>query len=699
MIMGCETIYVVNEKGERKMSLTSIIGKIPNAEGTIKLLEERPKAVSRIDSEPFYVEPLFKELKWNASASIILFSAPGAVGKSALAKYISYQKGSIYWDLSQVKLGQHSLNGMLIESLGAESYSFFAAGLKTGKQSIVIDALDEADLISGRKAIEMLLDDIKKAVGSVSSPCIALFSRGETAIFVGKYLSEIGINYGAYEIGFFTENNARVFIKRTIETVYETTYTPAMKDCVDAEFKIVSDVLEEGSRDSFLGYAPVLQTVAKTLIDTPNTMVLKNSLHGANSGIEIVNRILAEGLLKREQSKIINGMKENLGDKYSGFNDWDKLYTLDEQIVNITIYILMGEVMDDSDVKDNLEPEMYEEYIKSVMSMTCQHPFLGKSNDTMDFVGPAFRDFSLAILLGIKDKYSYVSDYKSWHKGAFIPSQLLFDFYCLSYDKCNSPEAFRYVYDAFLAKETSNIIPYVSIVDGTDNNAVALFTVKKDKEIIQENELELKFETKQLIFRQMINTSIDCDYNVIIGCDNNINTRIVRSSVICKNIQWASNSVMLEECTHIIADNALNGNGVSPDFDIRGCEPKISLGNVQEYYKLRKYAFVYSENTLDAFAVHNSLKKLFSCMRGHRKDTPARDKEFVDFVVMGHSELRKKLLNWLLDKGIIYIDSEESHLYKMDLDKASSYGINWNQLCSDDVESEKAVYEDFSKYY
>jgi len=39
-------------------------------------------------------------------------------------------------------------------------------------------------------------------------------------------------------------------------------------------------------------------------------------LHSANSGIEIVNRILAEGLLKREQSKIINGMKENVGNKY-----------------------------------------------------------------------------------------------------------------------------------------------------------------------------------------------------------------------------------------------------------------------------------------------------------------------------------------------------------------------------------------------
>lgn len=415
------------------MTLSSIIGKIPSAGKNVDLLEDRPKAVSRIENEPFYIEPAFKEIKWNGSASVILFSAPGAVGKSALAKYISYEKGSIYWDLSQVKLGQHSLNGMLIEALGSEAYSFFVTGLKNGTQSIVIDALDEADLISGRVAIEMLLDDIKKVVGS-ANPCIVLLSRGETATFVEKYLDEISLSYGFYEVGYFEDHNSYEFIKRTVELERGTAFTPAMKDCVDTEFSIISEVLdEEHSRESFLGYAPVLQAIAKTLNDTQNTIALKNSLENANSGIEIVSRILSEGLLKREQNKIINGIRENLGEKYSDFHEWDKLYTFDEQIVNITLYILLGEVLDDSDVKSSLEPEMYEEYMKSVTNMTCQHPFLGKTNTKTDFVGPAFRDFALARLLGMKDKHQYVLDYKNWRKGVLIPSQLLFDFYCLSY--------------------------------------------------------------------------------------------------------------------------------------------------------------------------------------------------------------------------------------------------------------------------
>ena len=681
------------------MTLSSIIGKIPSAEKNVELIENRPKAVSRIEKEPFYIEPAFKELKWNGSASVILFSAPGAVGKSALAKYISYEKGSIYWDLSQVKLGQHSLNGMLIEALGSEAYSFFVSGLKNGTQSIVIDALDEADLISGRSAIEMLLDDIKKVVGNVN-PCIVLLSRGETASFMEKYLNKINLSYGAYEIGYFEIHNSHDFIKRTVESESDTPFTNAMKKCVDTEFAIISEVLEEGqSRESFLGYAPVLQAIAKTLKDTQNTIALKNSLENANSGIEIVSRILSEGLLKREQNKIINGIKENLGGRYSDFSEWDKLYTFDEQIINITLYILLGEVLDDSDVKNYLDPEMYEEYMKSVTNMTCQHPFLGKINNETDFVGPAFRDFALARLLGMKDKHQYVLDYKNWRKGALIPSQLLFDFYCLSYRSCTSPEAFRYVYDAFLAKETSEIEPHVSIVDDSDNKAVALFTVKKGNEIIQVNELELDFEKPQLIFRQMVNTSIDCGFNVIIDGDNNSNTRIVRSSVICKIIRWASSSVMLEDCTLIVAEKAENKAGIMPDFDIRGLNPQISLTNVQEYYQLRKYAFEYSEDKLDTMAVHSSLKKLFSCMRGHKKDTPARDKEFIDFVVLGHSEIRKKLLIWLLQTGILYIDNNEKHLYKINLDKAATYGINWNQLCADDISSEKRVYDEFSKYY
>lgn len=250
-----------------------------------------------------------------------------------------------------------------------------------------------------------------------------------------------------------------------------------------------------------------------------------------------------------------------------------------------------------------------------------------------------------------------------------------------------------------MAKETSEIEPHVSIVDDSDNKAIALFIVKKGDEIIQEKELELDFEKPQLLFRQMINTSIDCGFDIIIGGDNNSNTRIVRSLVICKKIRWESCSVMLQDCTRIVAERAENNVGVAPDFYIRGTDPQISLANMQEYYQLRKYAFEYSGDNLDAVAVHSSLKKLFCCMRGHKKDTPARDKEFIDFVILGHSEIRKKLLDWLLQKGIIYIDSYENHLYKLDLNKAASYGINWNQLCSDDIESEKMVYDEFSKYY
>ena len=680
------------------MTLSSIIEKIKDPVKKVSILPNKPKAVSLQDEAPFYVEPSFKELNWKVNAPVILFSAPGAVGKSALAKYVSNKKKSIYWDLSQVKLGQHSLSGMLIESLGAEEYSKYVSDLKCGNQSLVIDALDEADLISGRTSLEILLGDIKGLIGKADTPCVVLLSRAETAIFVQDYLNEISLDFSSYEIGFFTKNNAYDFIKRLVENG-GMEYTSLMKQCADMEFLAITNSLEEGeSSESFLGYAPVLQAIAKSLIDTANTIKLKNALESQTSGIEIIGEILSKGILDREQNKIVSGMKEQLQYKYPDFDKWDKLYTVDEQIVNITAYIVFGEVMDFSQVQKWLLPEMYAEYDKSVKIMTCQHPFLGKSENGIDFVGPAFRDYAVAKLLALKDGEGtqYVEEYQQLTKKPYIPSQMLFDFYCASENSCNSAKSFSYLYESFLAKETSEITPIVNITDDEDRSARAVFSIKS-KQGIQDKVIELKFKEPKLFFKQLINTSIDCAYDVTIGMES-MNSRMLNSSIVCNKVCWNGREILLDKPNIIIADTSEIIGGVNPDFVIRDTSLKVSFDNVQNYYQLKKYSFVYCSSDIDSTNVHLSIKKLFGCMRGHKKDTPARDKEFIDFVIMGKSELRKKLLRWLIEVGIIYIDSNESHLYKMDLGKVSEYKLFWSQIVLDDVESEKYAYDEFVRY-
>ena len=53
----------------------------------------------------------------------ILFSAPGATGKTALAQHICYSKHGIYWDLPDSKVAEFSLQGAIQNAIGAEHLS------------------------------------------------------------------------------------------------------------------------------------------------------------------------------------------------------------------------------------------------------------------------------------------------------------------------------------------------------------------------------------------------------------------------------------------------------------------------------------------------------------------------------------------------------------------------------------------------
>ena len=61
-----------------------------------ELNQEVKEYLYYVDDEPFYISPAFNNVKTNAEVStlnpkFILFSAPGAAGKSSLAKYLSYR--------------------------------------------------------------------------------------------------------------------------------------------------------------------------------------------------------------------------------------------------------------------------------------------------------------------------------------------------------------------------------------------------------------------------------------------------------------------------------------------------------------------------------------------------------------------------------------------------------------------------------
>ena len=137
-----------------------------------------------------------------------------------------------------------------------------------------------------------------------------------------------------------------------------------------------------------------------------------------------------------------------------------------------------------------------------------------------------------------------------------------------------------------------------------------------------------------------------------------------------------------------------------PRFEIKTDEKKnlkISAGNIGTYYKLLAYKedniFESEDNDFESFA--NIVRRIFSCLRSHSKDTPARKMDFINNRIIGTSQKKKKILKFLLQKEILYTD-EQDWLYKLDTNKVSQFSIMWNNVRAGDFSSLKKLYNDFA---
>lgn len=125
---------------------------------------------------------------------------------------------------------------------------------------------------------------------------------------------------------------------------------------------------------------------------------------------------------------------------------------------------------------------------------------------------------------------------------------------------------------------------------------------------------------------------------------------------------------------------------------------KISIPNINNYYKLRPYKYDFEALDGDDYLRFCMfVKKIMNCLRKHRKDAPAKDKEFIDNEIISKNQFKQKVMQFLINKGIIYIDSKQSYLYKLDVDRLTEYGLSWVGFTQDDNKGLLKLYAEFYK--
>lgn len=228
-------------------------------------------------------------------SSILLVSAPGAVGKSTLARQIAYATGAVYLDLAAAEpVGGNTLSGGLVKS-----------GLypKWEDQStaILIDGLDEARLRVTQEALEAFLNDVAELSKGRELPTV-LFGRTGAVQDTWLVLADSDVELAVLEIGYYGPEASVEFAEAMLRAA-----RPNSPHAV-AERRAVELLLTrlrkqtESDGDRFAGYAPVLQAVADRVSKEGNASALVAQIEKGAQPVTLQGVVSA--ILERERGKL-----------------------------------------------------------------------------------------------------------------------------------------------------------------------------------------------------------------------------------------------------------------------------------------------------------------------------------------------------------------------------------------------------------
>lgn len=299
-------------------------------------------------------------------SSILLVSAPGAVGKSTLARQIAFVTGAVYLDLAKADpVGGNTLSGGLVRS-----GLYPNRGAQT--TAVLVDGLDEARLRVTQEAFEAFLSDIADLSRS-RTVLTVLFGRTGAVQDAWLVLTESDANVAVLEIGYYGPEASVDFAVARLRAAHPN--SPHLA----AEGKAVELLLErlrnqtENDGDRFAGYAPVLQAVAERVAEEGNPSALVAQIEGGAQPVTL--RAVASAILERERHKL----------DQLPFEDprvADSLYLPDEQLDRLVarLYGLSPPDLPAIGAKDA------QAYGAALDTWVAEHPFLDGGGGTSSAV-------------------------------------------------------------------------------------------------------------------------------------------------------------------------------------------------------------------------------------------------------------------------------------------------------------------------
>lgn len=362
------------------------------------------------------------------SQSVWLIAAPGAVGKSTLAKEICAATNAVYLDLAAASTvaGNYLVGGLVKTGLWN--------AWQEGRSTLLVDALDEARLRVTQSSFEDFLADVANVAGTRGIPIVLLGRVGIVEEAWSILNDKSGLNPPIFDIELFQPELAKKFVRAAIgqlakavdSTTGKRTYPHlegalAAHQCVyeGAAASLIDHLTAKTSADGrqFAGYAPVLEAVATVVASESNPAKINDAIESIFKG-QVLGQVTSV-VMAREAGKLTNQLAVTMPDVNSA-----GLYEGKEQLSRLASLVLGA---GSTRLPSGVPQYAVAAYEEAVQSLLPQHPFL--DSKTQKPAGAVFGACILAAALTGDDAELARAAQRFASGGQNTPNPFLLTFY------------------------------------------------------------------------------------------------------------------------------------------------------------------------------------------------------------------------------------------------------------------------------
>lgn len=605
------------------------------------------------------------------SKPVWFVAAPGAVGKSTLAKQISARTKVVYLDLAQAEtVAGNYLTGGLVKNGLLESW-------QAGRTTVLIDALDEARLRVTKSSFEDFLSDVV----TLSSPAhllpTVIFGRVGIVEEAWLSLAERGLECPIFDIDYFDRSRAEKFVLTSMDrnclderyAAFAASFQSHRGVYQSAVTQLVHALENAAPSDgaSFAGYAPVLEAVATVLSEITNPTTVNDAVHEAMKG-QVLQHLTNE-ILVREGTKLRGQLPATMSSDVK-----DRLYLPDEQLSRLSARIYKVPV---PDLKINLSQQDAGTYENAVRGFISQHPFLdGKTGFSPS--GAVFGAAVNAHALRSKSTNLVRAAERYADHGQHTPNPFLVDFYLPPSSEADGmseipPEHLVALYESIRARAAAGEMVRLDIdADAEADTADAEITVISTASA--KDVKRVKMATSQagtLRFgRQVSGVSVNAPLmDVAIGSGGAaelvapVFMNVAKITWNCPEISVQQGDKSSEDAAVVLEAKTIGESKLLGAPVVRkGTEFSVSWPDCNTYPWAQ---FAATSGSETSSAEHDSLRRLrrlILAFRSHSKGQLARFVDKIEHARMTQGEIGEAIRERLLRDGVLTTDGKMYYL-------------------------------------